>query len=101
MIKAEAKRRNVAGAVYVAAMAAAIYRAAILHSTNDDGFGHLLVAIILISAFATSIFFLRAKRRSAGWLILTPATVFAWIVYACLEDHSDRAAPSWDGGPRF
>jgi hypothetical protein len=101
MIKVETRRRNVAALVYLAAMAVAIYRAAILHSTNNDGLGHLLVAIILISAFATSVFFLRAKSRSAGWLVLAPATVFAWIAYACLDDHSDRAEAGWDSGPRF
>ena len=101
MIKAEVQKRNAAGLVYVAAMAWASYRAAVLHSTNDDGLGHVLVAVILISAFATSAFYLRAKRRSAAWLVLFPASVFAWIGYACLDDHSDRAATGWDGGPRL
>lgn len=80
------KRRNIAAVCYVIGMAAAIALKASGHSALNEW----LMWPIFAALVAACWFYLKAKKRSGGWLLLLPLNVIAFIIYWWMEDCSEK-----------
>lgn len=91
LVKTYRQRRKVAAIVAVVLMALMIEE----RWRNGDANGsswHVNTAVFLyLISYVTACFYhLKSRQRSAGWLFLLPTGLVALIVYACLEDRSNK-----------
>lgn len=77
MIVKYVKRRNVAAACYVIVLGAAIA----LNAADRPALTEWVLWPQLASLVAACWFYLKAKKRSGGWLLLLPLNVPARVIY--------------------
>ncbi|NYS35127.1 hypothetical protein HZZ02_15705, partial [Streptococcus danieliae] len=86
MIAEYLKQRNIAAACYVIGMGAAIA----LNASGQRALTEWLVWPVFAALVAACWFYLKAKKRSGGWLLLLPLNVVALIIYWWMEDCSEK-----------
>ncbi len=89
MIQSYLKKRNLAALVYSAGIGLIIWHNKVI-GKSDDWRSNVLLFATAGALIAACWFYLKAKKRTAGWLLLLPANVIALVVYWALEDHSER-----------
>jgi|GEM_PF-6175892 len=89
MIPSYLKKRNIAVTIYLAGMCAIIYRTKVQELSESGIYFYTLLFIVPASLIVACWFYLKAKKRSSGWLILFPMNILAFIIYALLEDRSN------------
>lgn len=90
MIRAHLKKRNIAVLVYLAGMVAIVVRSKVLGFTEDDWLSIVLLFGTAGALIAACAFYLQAKKRTRGWLLLLPLNGLALLVYWLLADHSNQ-----------
>lgn len=85
MIPEYLQRRNIAATVYLGCMAAVVW----LNSEGKHEAAEWLVFPIFVSMIAACWFYLKAKNRSGGWLLLLPLSLIAFLIYWCMDDCSE------------
>jgi hypothetical protein len=86
MIAEYLKQRNIAAACYVIGMGAAIA----LKVSGHRALTEWLVWPIFAALVAACWFYLKAKKRSGGWLLLLPLNIIALVIYWSMEDCSEK-----------
>lgn len=84
MIIAHLKKRNVAAVIYVGCMVASVW----LSRQGRPDAADIFIFPAFLSLVAACWFYLKAKNRSGGWLLLLPLNLVALIIYWCMDDCS-------------
>jgi len=85
MIPEHLRKRNIAATIYLGGMVAA----ACLNYKGKHAFAESLVFPIFVSFVAACWYYLKAKKRSGGWLLLLPLSLIALLIYWNMDDCSE------------